>query len=31
MRHTAQIGYEIGTLLEALSDHTSPDAAVVVV
>jgi hypothetical protein len=22
MRHTAQIGYEIGTLLEALTNHT---------
>jgi DNA-binding MarR family transcriptional regulator len=24
MRHTAQIGYEIGTLLEALSPHETP-------
>jgi predicted transcriptional regulator len=27
MRHTAQIGYEIGTLLEALTDRSSPDVA----
>jgi DNA-binding MarR family transcriptional regulator len=27
MRHTAQIGYEIGTLIEALSDHGAADAA----
>jgi DNA-binding MarR family transcriptional regulator len=24
MRHTAQIGYEIGALLEALTDHSTP-------
>ena len=27
MRHSAQFGYEIGTLLEALTDEHSPDAA----
>ncbi len=27
MRHTAQLGYEIGTLLEALTDSRPPDAA----
>ena len=27
MRHTAQLGLEIGTLLEALSNHSPPDAA----
>jgi predicted transcriptional regulator len=26
MRHTAQLGFEIGTLLEALGAHTSPEA-----
>jgi DNA-binding IclR family transcriptional regulator len=25
MRHTAQLGYEIGTLLEALTDKNPPD------
>jgi DNA-binding MarR family transcriptional regulator len=25
MRHTAQLGFEIGTLLEALGTHTAPD------
>jgi predicted ArsR family transcriptional regulator len=29
MRHTAQLGYEIGTLLEALTDHRPPAAAAV--
>jgi len=27
MRHTAQLGYEIGALLEALSKHAPADAA----
>jgi DNA-binding MarR family transcriptional regulator len=27
MRHTAQIGYQIGKLIEALSDHGAADAA----
>jgi predicted transcriptional regulator len=27
MRHTAQIGYEIGALLEAMSNHGEPGAA----
>ena len=27
MRHSAQFGYEIGTLLEALTNEPSPDAA----
>jgi DNA-binding MarR family transcriptional regulator len=26
MRHTAQLGFEIGTLLEALGAHASPEA-----
>ena len=27
MRHSAQLGYEIGTLLEALTEHSQPDPA----
>jgi hypothetical protein len=27
MRHTAQMGYEIGALLEALTEPPQPDAA----
>jgi DNA-binding MarR family transcriptional regulator len=27
MRHTAQLGYEIGSLLEAMSEHGEHDAA----
>ena len=27
MRHSAQLGYEIGALLEAMTSHAHPDAA----
>ena len=27
MRHSAQVGYEIGALLEALTEHNQPDRA----